>query len=165
MIEISATVTTVPKLMTPEAERIWDRGVEAALDVWADEILGKAKELAPVNVGPLRNSLFVEKPEGRGVRFVTSPLPYAVVMEEGRTPGRRMPPFDPIALWVNRQMRIPRSDPRFESVVWLLRKKIAREGIRARRFFARAAEYGETKARELFDHMLASVAKQLERPA
>ena len=165
MISVSATITEVPKLLTKEAERIWEKNVEDALDVMAEVIAGKAKDYAPVNFGHLRSSIFVEKTEARGVRFVTSPLPYAIVMEKGRRPGKRLPPFDPIALWVQRALRIPRTDERFSSVVWHLRRKIAKRGIQARHFFRRAAQFGEDKARDIFEHALRHAAKRLERRA
>lgn len=165
MISVSATITEVPKLMTPEAERIWDKAVGDALDVMAEIIAGKAKDFAPVNFGHLRSSIFTERPEGRDVRFVTSPLPYAIVMEDGRRPGNRLPPFDPIALWVQRALRIPRDDPRFSSAVWHLRRKIAKRGIQARGFFKLAAQFGEDKARDIFEHALRTAARRLERRA
>ena len=168
MIGVSVTITERPVLLTPEAERVFDDGVEDALDVIADNIAGKASELAPRNATHLAASIFVDKSEGRGIRTITSPLPYAIVMEKGRTPGRRMPPTeptDPIALWVRRVLKIDPSDKRFRSVVWTVRRKIAKRGIPAHHFFKRAAEYGEKKVTELWDTLMAETMRKLERRA
>ena len=167
MIELSAKTYEIPKLLTREAERIWHQGIEDALDVMADIVLGKAKKYAPVDSGRLRNGLFVELPEGRrgGVRFVTSPSPYAYVMEHGRKPGGKWPPEAPISLWVRRQLGIPPEDPRHASAVYFLRRKIAKQGIQPRAFFQLAADFGNEEARRVFDRAMRHVGRKLERRA
>lgn len=165
MIAIDLKITDMPKLMSPESELIWDELVEDALDVLAETVVTETKQVAPVSFGHLRASIFSERPEGRAekVRFVTSPLPYAIVMEEGRRPGARMPPIDPIRLWVRRVLRPAAAD--LENITFRVRRKIAELGIEALHFFAQAAQASEDTVRDLFEYQIEALVRRLEEPA
>lgn len=62
----------------------------------------------------------------RGVQ-VWNAAPYSGVVEEGRRPGARMPPLEPIARWAQRKFRIPYR--RARGLSFAIARKIAREGI------------------------------------
>jgi len=66
---------------------------------------------------------------------ITYPVPWAVSIEYGRTPGS-MPPVASIEGWVKRKLSV--KDPK--SVAWAIAKKIKEEGTQAKPFLRPAIE-------------------------
>lgn len=81
----------------------------------------------------------------RGVH-VWNAAPYSGVVEEGRRPGARMPPLEPIARWAQRKFRIPYS--RARGLSFAIARKIAREGIPGRFVLRDATRQLENTLRE-----------------
>ena len=80
------------------------------------------------------------------VSVVPAPITevYALVMELGRRPNKPGPPLAPIRRWVERQLG--KSGKEAKQIAFLVRRKIHRKGIAARKFFARArADKGALK--------------------
>lgn len=70
-------------------------------------------------------------------------VPYADVIEFGRTPGT-MPPVSPLIAWVRRK-GIARNETEAKSIAWAISKKIEREGTMPRPFLTPAVD--KAKAR------------------
>lgn len=128
-------------------ERLLDAMTEADLLLERE-----AKEGAPVGVGGgggLRGSIFSEETvTGDTIRgIVSSPLPYASVVELGRRPGK-MPPVQPILDWVEHKLGL--RDRAAESAAWAIAKKIQRKGTAGARMFGRALEAQERTVQRIF---------------
>jgi len=142
----------------------WAKAPEALLKRLANAIdetaaVGQAEARlgAPVFTGELANSIQI-----RAAQLVASPpallmrgevvtnVAHGVVMEEGRRPGARQPPFGPIRRWVYLLVRRGRMDVRWtgekdeqdqiDSAAFVIARSIGRKGISPRRFMAKAAE-------------------------
>lgn len=72
--------------------------------------------------------------------FVGSSSPYAKFVEEGVNPGGKMPPTAKIYRWM-----IQKGMDASESGAYLIARKIARDGIPAKRPFQRGAERADAK--------------------
>src|SRR5262249_3771508 len=90
---------------------------------------------------------------------VFSSLPYAIVMDQGRQPGARMPPVDALLLWVERVFEIPGGfdDDELESVAWAVARSIARKGIPGRHF----VDQGVTATLPRVDAILEAMAAEI----
>lgn len=160
------------------------RAVARALAItWTE-----AKAGAPVHTGALAGSIQRLGPDvataGHGITVraqVVTPLPYAVVMEEGRRPGAPMPPEDPIRRWVELKIRrgdiegaIPTEAVRrrrsgkawrdaevaiIDALTFVIRRAIAAKGIAGRWFFRRAAE----KGRAVLTNELGAIVREWAR--
>lgn len=111
---------------------------------------GYMADEAPVNAGHLSQSFLADPatqdggqeilngPEiGSITGRVFSALPYAIVMDQGRRPGEKMPPVAAIELWVQRQLGIATEKER-RKAAWAIAIAIHRKGIKARNFAAAA---------------------------
>lgn len=123
------------------------------------------REAAPEFQGDLRSSI-----EGRVVRAVvggpagveaevSSGVPYALVQDQGRRPGK-MPPDAPIRRWV--QLKANRSggglsERELDSMVYLIRRAIGRKGTRPQNYVDR----GVRAAMPHVDARLARLEDQL----
>ena len=116
---------------------------------------GQVSTRAPVNVGPLRDSIThqIITPFPNLVGSVGSPLVYAPVMEYGRKPGGKMPPVDAIKLWVIRKLQVPIEEA--ESVAWAVAKHIAKHGIEGKHYFKEGLEASEPHINTLFANAVA----------
>lgn len=100
-------------------------------------IVGDAKTRVPVDTGNLRASGTVLPPEITGTRIVVecgfggSAGSYAIWVHEGRRPGGKLPPREPIEAWARRH-GIP------EEAVFNIQRAIAARGIPATKFLERA---------------------------
>lgn len=132
--------------------------VNRAFRIEAEEIAGMAKDLVPVDMGPLRASIHVRAAPG-GLGWIIGcggpAAPYALYVHEGVGPavGRPafMPPPSSLEGWAARH-GIP-TDP---GTLFVLARAIGRRGIPARKFL-------ETPFRERVPGMLPRVAKRTER--
>jgi hypothetical protein len=123
--------------------RVWLQGV---LAVVRDDV----RRFSPKDTGAFQKSV-VYRTSARGDAlegrvFSTGPAVLASVIEEGRRPGAKMPPAGALLPWMARH-GIP-DDREF-----LVRRKIARDGLPAHRPFARAFQKSRgllaTQARHL----------------
>lgn len=77
---------------------------------------------------------------------VYSPLVYASVMEEGRTPGATMPPPAALQGWINRHG--------FQGSPYVLARAIGRRGIKGRFYFQHAVQMLEKNINTLAQQAL-----------
>lgn len=101
----------------------------------AGRIATRARQLAPVASGALRNSIKVRQQRTRLGRFtrgftVVADVPYSLYVERGRGPGR-MPPVDAIRRWTI----LKGIDPR---LAYPIARKIGRVGTRPTHFMSNA---------------------------
>ena len=140
------------------------RGMQQAVFTTSLAAQAEARAHAPVFMGTLSNSIQIVPPQVavRGGAIVMtgsveSSEPYAIVQEEGRRPGARMPPAAPIERWVELKGR--RGDLDLEgrsirSVAYLIRRKIARKGTPGKGFFEKARKVAERVLRREVDEAL-----------
>lgn len=76
------------------------------------------------DTGRLVRSIRVNEKAGT----VTMTAPYGKWVNEGRTPGAKMPPYSPIRRWVGHKLGITEQS-RARSVAWAVMKKIQKQGI------------------------------------
>lgn len=128
-------------------------------------IAGFVSDAAPVGVsGQLAQSFAgggLGGQEVRGQTFehmygrVFSSLPYALVLDQGRRPGARMPPAEALELWVERKLGIPLAD--VPGVAFLIARSIARKGITARHY----VDEGLRNATPTIDGIAASLGQAI----
>ena len=142
MIDVRAKVQLNPNMPKQTVAAIistMDRISGSASDV--------AKAAAPANTGLLKSSIQQVRrfrpPEFVG--GITTNVPYAIVMEEGRRPGKGFPPFDPttktfpaLARWVRLKGLRPKKGQTFKGLTFIIARKIARKGIKGRKYFLAA---------------------------
>ena len=136
------------------------RELSVAMEASLQLLEGQVATRTPVNTGQLRSSIThqVTSPFPNLAGVVGSPLPYAIVMEEGRKPGAKMPPVDAIKLWVVRKLGIPAQEA--DSVAFLVARSIAKKGTKGRHMFKEGLEVSEPHIKQLFDSAIArSVAR------
>ena len=80
---------------------------------------------------------------------VFSSLPYAIVMDEGRTPGARMPPPAAIELWVQRKLGLTGTEA--ARAAFAIARSIGEKGIDPRAFADEAFSAGQNKVDRLFE--------------
>ena len=90
----------------------------------------------------LAGSLFSEETvlSDNVVGVTASQQPYALIVEIGRQPGK-MPPHEPIVAWVRAKLGV--DDDQADSVAFLIRRKIAREGTAAQPIWERTLQANE----------------------
>ena len=108
----------------------------------------------PIDTSAMKNQQVWELMSGNmGVRIGPTPdvLTRTVVMEHGRRPGARRPPIDAIERWVHRKgladgfskqgrrRKKKGQANRERGIAFAIARSIAKKGIKARRFYARAA--------------------------
>lgn len=162
MASLTITVTRAdhlqnfPEIFADEGKRFMTVAVEKILSTWQAN--------SPVDTGAYRAS------ETAGVEqtgpaiitgTVSSPLAYAMVIEEGRRAGARQPPSGALMSWVARKFGL--TDPRqIRSAAFLVARSIARRGIPAKKPLARAVEANTAFLSQLFGtDFAAAVARRL----
>ena len=129
--DIDFKLRSVGKLK--EGPRIIADAKSQAVKVGGELLVTQIKKHTPVNFGLLKASIAFVARGGPGEGILASPLIYSSVMEYGRRPGT-FPPPGPMQLWVRRQLGI--TNPKeIRSVAFLISRKIARTGIKGRKFF------------------------------
>lgn len=110
----------------------------------------------------LRGSVFSE-PRGVPVRevIVGSTQLYAAPVERGRQPGK-MPPVDPIALWVKRKLGAG-SDKQAKQIAFAIARKIARVGTTGAAMFFKGFTAGRPAAERLANGIGAKIVAEWER--
>lgn len=140
MIEVSASYDK-----GPDMRRITPTLIIATLDRISGEAQSVAVLNAPKDTGALWTSIHMVR-EYNPPAFtggIQTNMPVAIVMEEGRRPGMKMPPFEPIFRWVGRKLML--SGPEQINVTQAVRLKIKKKGIEGRHFFRSAEAHIKTK--------------------
>lgn len=137
------------------------------------KVQDQTREAPPASMGPMRGAYtgavdtgnylrsWKVKPTDLGATLYNI-APYAGVIEWGRRAGRRAPPVQILATWVQRKLGLSRKEA--QSAAFAISKAIAKRGLRARKVlrttttkYARAFVREEIK-REL-DNVLKGAAK------
>ncbi len=158
-------------LFTPErARRTIFELARTFFELGLQEIAGRVSDEAPVGVtGQLAQSFgqevagaSIEDLEGR----VFSSLPHAIVIDQGRTPGRRPPPVDAIALWVERVLGVSSGfdDEELEQVSFLIARAIGRRGMYPREFVKKGVENAVPTLEGIFRALADAIGPSLVSP-
>jgi len=176
--QIEIRYRDVPLFEGVRARRVLATIGRAYMSLALQEIAGRISDEAPVGVtGNLAQSFgaspaavtggiellgqTIEDLHGR----VFSSLPYAIVIDQGRTPGQRMPPVDAIMLWVERVLGIAESDDfELEETAWAIAKSIAKKGIEARHFVDRGLKNALPNVEGVFEIMADAMGRALTEP-
>ncbi len=122
------------------------RAREDALEFLRDAV----RAGTPVDQGIGRDSVRIEE-YGTSVNFggrVVSDEFHMLVLEEGRTPGKRPPPTGVIEAWLERQG----ADP---GLAFVVARAIGRRGTPPHKMFAHAYEKGKTRIPSIYEgHVL-----------
>ena len=129
-----------------------DREITTALTNSGLVVEGRAKQLAPVDTGKLRQSITTQVRTDSAV--VGTNLQYAPTMEFGRQPGAAMPPEGALLGWMSRHGM----DTRME---FALRRSIARKGIAAKRFLRGALEENTGRINGFFEEAARNIIRQV----
>jgi hypothetical protein len=147
--------------------------------------LTEARSHVRVATGALANSIQAStvrvRRSGKRVTaqgFVETPKAYAIVQEEGRTPGEAWPPEDPIRRWVELRIRqgrivpegarqslksrrviVPNRKDQVATLTFLIRRKIGEKGIEGTHFMEQGRKLGD----RLLTTGAAAVAAKLAR--
>lgn len=162
-------------------------------DVLAEELLrrvarveglamAQARSAAPVFTGELANQILARPPQvevtGGGSVRVSGTIELAsahgYVLEEGRRPGARRPPFGPIRRWVELLVRRGKLDvsrvegarsteEAIDVVAGAMVETIHRRGIAPRRFMEAAARYAEPILQAEVDQAAEEFRRRMER--
>lgn len=92
--------------------------------------------------------------------IVGSPMEYAVVVEKGRRPGKRMPPVGPIALWAQRKLGVSAEEA--QSVGFAIARTIAIKGFEGAYMFKNAWNENERWVQDMLYGIAGRVVKRLE---
>jgi hypothetical protein len=168
-----------------EADKIWRDAlgefgqavVERAQRNLGAERMVKGKKRRSVATGNLKDSLsFMRVPINAPTNVVFfakgSAAKYADVVEKGRRPGRRMPPPDAIARWMEVKRIRPRSKSggfekstpaKRKSMAFLIARSIGKKGIPGTFYFSDALrDELEASGQKLADAFAKTAAAQIE---
>lgn len=127
-----------------------------AVEITAQELRNEAISILGTqkvtDTGRLKQSLTIRRPSAQ-TRQVGTETGYGLYIEFGRPPGS-MPPKEAIDRWARRKLKLSPKDAARAS--FFIRKKIMREGTKAKPFLRPAFE--RTKKR-LFIHLKSQLAK------
>jgi hypothetical protein len=107
------------------------------LDEFADQLTGKAADILEPH--QFKKTLWREAKAERfetersvGINaFVGSgSIAYAQVIHDQRVHPARWPPTEPIREWVEKRLGVPRTNKKFEGIVFCVRRNIARNGLK-----------------------------------
>lgn len=139
------------------------------------DLAGYISDEAPVGVsGSLAQSFAGSADGGREITGssladltgrIFSSLPHAIVIDQGRTPGARMPPPAALETWVRRVLNVGGSEAEVRTVAWLVARSIGRNGIKARHFIeAGVSKWTNERADALWQAMADAMAAALVAP-
>ncbi len=132
----------------------------SSLDKFQELIQGKT----PTGVsGDLKKSFLINKPVMRGQTLegsVATSLAYGIVIERGRTPGKKAPPVDAIELWVKRVMGITKNS---RGAAFVVARSIGEEGFEGVFMVEQAFEDGSPQAIKLFDNAIQRSVLTIEK--
>lgn len=117
----------------------------------------------PVSTGTLRRSYKPTITPFTGTLTNTA-TPYARIVEEGRRPGAAMPPPGSLMDWMRRAgITSGMTEAQARGVEYVIRRKIGRDGIPARRMMATALETNTPAIRREFSQALARFMARMRR--
>lgn len=134
-----------------------DREITTALTKSGLVVEGRAKELAPYDMGKLRQSITTQV---RSDSVLIGPggvaEKYGPTMEFGREKGKPMPPPGALVGWLIRNNMDPKLD-------YVIRRSIARKGIAARRYMRDSLEQNKPRIDAFFQEAARNIVNQVVR--
>lgn len=132
-----------------------ERQMGQAMTETAIAVQSRARELAPVDTGRLRNSIQYEvRPDAAVIRAGSDGVTYAATMEYGRTPGSAMPPAGSLLGWMKRHGID-------EGLEYVVRRAIARRGIAGRQYMQLALQDTRDSIERYFALAVERAAREL----
>ena len=97
------------------------------------------------------------------IGVVSSPSAYAIVIEEGRRPGQRMPPSDMLVPWIMQKFDLP--EEQAQKLAFVVARSIGRKGFAGVHMYARGMKlteaYMQKGARELGLYVASDLEKEV----
>jgi len=146
------TTTTGSTLPAAEAERRIGEGLRRVAFNYRSKM--QSSNVIPVNTGALRSSITAQFNATRGEAVVGTPLVYAIVMEQGRRAGSRMPPVDALIPWVRRKLK-PKFDKKITGDKAKQLKKTRKQLNKQRGIARRTSGIVKTRAQAKIDELVA----------
>lgn len=182
MIGLQLTVTTpvLPLWVPAEAAAAISDLMLGTVHLILTDIAGRISERAPVGISGNLAQSFTADPASSvgGVEIVGggsptediqgrvfSSLPYAVVMDQGRQPGKPISKegIDAIGLWAQRKLGLSEKDANHAK--YAIANKIVARGIEARHYVQAAFDSGAARWQQMLDDLAADIATALVTPA
>ncbi len=170
---ITVMLPDVPLFVPDQAQQIMGQLVEQVVNLALQEVAGRVSDEAPRSEGILAQS-FGANPAtttggieivNRSVREISgrvfSALPYAIVMDQGRTPGKPISRvgIDSIGLWAQRKLGL--SADQAARAKWAIATSIIRRGIAPTHFFEKGVKSSEPRVQQMFDILGQQIATAL----
>lgn len=161
--------TRARQVLTSKARLFFELALQEIAGFVSDEApIGVSGNLAQSFAGDLGGSSggieirgsSLEDLEGR----VFSSLPYAIVIDQGRAPGARMPPADALVPWVKRILNAGGTDEEVRSVAFVVARAIGRKGIKATHFVDAGLLKAMPRVRGIFQILGDALATGLVEP-
>lgn len=128
-------------------------------------LAGHISDKAPVGVSGSLAQSFASDVHGEVLESLTgrvfSDLPHAIVIDQGREPGSRMPPVEALMTWVRRVLNVGGDEKEVRQVAFLVARAIGKKGIKARHFVDKGVEASTAELEGLFAVMGEAMAAAL----
>lgn len=145
-----------------------NRELVIAMNKSVSRIENNVLPFVPVDRGRLRGSIGSDVKEISSLSIIgrvgssLSDEVYPKVMEFGREPGKKFPPMEPLEAWVRRViLRNEEDEGKIRSVTFLIARKIAKNGIKAREFLKQGFEKSLDDVKGYFAEALENIANGL----
>lgn len=139
------------------AGAVIERQMGQALAETGIAVQSRARELAPVDTGRLKNSIQYEvRSDAAVIRAGSDGVTYAATMEYGRAPGAALPPAGSLLGWMKRH-GIP------EELEYVVRRNISRRGISGRQYMQQALQDTRDSIERYFALAVQRATQELER--
>lgn len=129
------------------------------------ELAGFVSDEAPVGVSGNLGQSFASDISGTSIDDLTgrvfSDLPYAIVIDQGREPGARMPPVAALIPWVERVLEVGGTESEIRQVAFLVARAIGRKGITPRHFVEKGVNKAESRLDAIFGLMAEAMSAAL----
>ena len=160
-IDVKLTKQGENTLLAMSNSQKWmSRAVLPQVTLWLGRRIERyAKRAAPVRTGAGRRSIGITSINNG--HAIVSDL-HMLVMEEGRKPGSRMPPVEPLKRWVRRVWGV-RGRRQTDAAAFRLAISIARKGIKPRRFFEQAIERATVQEKAQLDREAGRIINRMLR--
>lgn len=111
-----------------------------------------------LNNSQIYNTLSVKATNNGDLIFDIILNDYLVFIENGRRKGAKMPPIEPIVRWAK-----SKGIPTDNSTIYLIRRAIARDGIKARPFMAHVMEEMDREWNGLADEIFNVIMEETDK--
>lgn len=173
---IQVNVPQIPLWVPDDAKATLNRLALQTMRLALQEIAGRVSDDAPVDSGQLAQSFGADPATSTGgielmgtdltagvTGRVFSSLPYAIVMEEGRTPGKPISRagIDAIGLWAQRKLGLSAAEA--EDAKWGIAFSIVKRGIDAKGYAKKGFDAAQPRVEQMFDILAEEIGLALVR--